>query len=378
MSTLLLSIERYSSVIMRKQMKSSSRFHLPELDIVRLLALLLVFMHHALSTFYDSNRAWVEDVGGACGSGMQLFFLLSAYLITELLLREREKTQTVHIGAFFVRRILRIWPLYFIFLGLCFAISKASHFTILTTPQFLAFIFLAGNWWAAFHGFVPTVAGPLWSISLEEQYYIVWPFISRVGERAIWGACAAFLVLANVTLWYLGMHRVFRPGVWCNSFVEFEFFALGGILALSLHGKRFAVPVWMRSVMFMIAGACIFVGHSQFQIVGDVPVGPSALIAGYALFATGVVLIFLGLFGATLPSASKPFIYLGKISYGLYVFHDLAIRIVYRLGQRIHIADALAVIMSFAMCVGFAAVSYKFIEMPFLLLKDRFTFIRSR
>jgi peptidoglycan/LPS O-acetylase OafA/YrhL len=358
-------------------MATDSRFHLPELDIVRLIAFVTVYLHH-FRAFYAQKPGWGKEAEYACGAGMQLFFLLSSYLITELLLRELEKTRTVHVRAFFARRILRIWPLYFVFLGACFALSKTTKLTVLTTPQLLALIFFWGNWWVVQYGFLTTFASPLWSISLEEQYYIIWPFIARTGKRGILAVCLCLLVLSNGTLWYLGTHNTPRPSVWCNSFVEFQFFAIGGILALALHRRKFAMYGWFRPILFVCAAAIVFFAQVRFRIAANAILGPRDLIPGYAFFGVGVVLIFLSFYGAKLPRGSAPFIYLGRISYGLYVFHELAIVIAVAFGAQFHWPIAVKVAAALALCVGLAAFSYRYLETPFLRLKSRFTFILSQ
>jgi peptidoglycan/LPS O-acetylase OafA/YrhL len=302
------------------------RFYRPELDVLRFVAFFLVFSHHALGALGSSTT--FTNIGLACGSGLQLFFLLSSFLITELLLRERERTNKIHIRAFFARRILRIWPLYFLFVIASLVISKFTHFTILTTFQFAAYMLLAGNWWNAFHGFVPTIAGPLWSISLEEQFYLLWPFISKRGVRAVWIASAFFLCASTSAICYLGIHHAYRYALWCNSFVEFQFFAAGAILALLLRNCSYA-PSWKwRWVMLAAALGAIGTGQFVFHVMNNFT-GAGDLLAGYGLWTLGVSLIFLSIYQAALPKLASPVIYLGRISYGLYVFHYLSLRIAY-------------------------------------------------
>jgi len=350
------------------------------LDLLRFLAFLLVFAHHAISDFFP-NHSILTDIGKACGSGLQLFFLLSSYLITELLLQEREKTGSIHLRAFFIRRALRIWPLYFCFIGLSLLISKTTHFTIFTTRQFLFYLLLAGNWWTVFHSFIPTVIGPLWSISVEEQYYIVWPLIGRTGaRRGLWAACILFLILSTATLIFLGHSFAPRYAVWANSFVEFQYFAVGAILALILHNRTLSLPTHLRPVLLIVACVLLYIAQWRFHIVSDRGVGATALVLGYGLFTFGVILLFLGFLQARVPEAAKPFIYLGKISYGLYVFHDLSIRLIDRAAIR-YSGDVFATLKCFAalaVSMVLAMLSYRFLELPFLHLKKRFTFIPSR
>jgi peptidoglycan/LPS O-acetylase OafA/YrhL len=355
---------------------SKERFYRPELDILRFLAFFLVFLHHSQRMYFPG--AALADVGAACASGVQVFFVLSSFLITELLLREKEKTGSVHLRFFYIRRILRIWPLYFFFIGGCLIVSKLTHFTIFTTTQFLFFLFLAGNWWSAFHGFIPRVVGPLWSISLEEQYYIVWPTIARFGRRVLWIASGLFLVASTIALWYLGSAQAERYAIWCNSFVEFQFFALGAMLAMLLHKRTLAFSPVLRIVLALAAFTIIVGDQISLHVILGPKTGPIALIAAYALLSIGIVLLFLAFFGMKVGSFAKPLIYLGKISYGLYVFHDLSLRIIYPLEQRFHFGGVLSVLFSLAVCILLASLSYKFLEMPFLRLKEKFAFVRTR
>jgi peptidoglycan/LPS O-acetylase OafA/YrhL len=88
--------------------------------------------------------------------------------------------------------------------------------------------------------------------------------------------------------------------------------------------------------------------------------------------------MFLGFYRAKLPPTAKPLIYLGKISYWLYVFHYLAIRFTVSLTHCVHAISPVAVLVPLAICIGLAMLSYRVIELPFLSLKRRFTFVRSR
>ncbi len=370
---------------------SQPRFYRPELDLLRLLAFTMVFLHHTPAEYV----AWsplLTQINHACASGVQLFFVLSSYLITELLLREREKTGSVHVQAFFMRRILRIWPLYFCFIGACLLITHLTHFVIFPTSAAVAFLLLAGNWWVAAHGFLSTVGGPLWSISLEEQYYLLWPFVARFGSRlGLWIASIGFLVCALLTLGYFGHSLAPRYAVWSNSFVEFEFFAVGAILALLLHGRNVQPPVWTRPLLMGSAALLLGLAGSYFKvIVGSGGVPARQLLSGYGCLTLAIVAIFLAFFGATVSSWAKPLEFLGRISYGLYVFHDLSIRMVYRtvyprLASLLARHNAPSGLMylpltlgSLLLCIVLAWLSYRYLEAPFLHLKVRFTFVRSQ
>jgi peptidoglycan/LPS O-acetylase OafA/YrhL len=138
--------------------KRSLRFYRPELDVVRFLAFFFVLLSHYLPNAAEQwthvvpanyARIFATAVAG-CSDGLNLFFTLSAYLIVELLLREREATGTVQIKQFYIRRVLRIWPLYFA--GLAIALALAFHDGEKNTIIWVGLSFaMLGNWFLVFH-----------------------------------------------------------------------------------------------------------------------------------------------------------------------------------------------------------------------------------
>jgi peptidoglycan/LPS O-acetylase OafA/YrhL len=378
------------------------------LDLLRFFAFLSVFLDHALPRFpaeLSSGRHGLFyrlelDVKAAGGFGVCLFFLLSAYLITELLQRERARTGTIHVQSFYIRRILRIWPLYFFFLLLGSALGLIVHTWRIPSVRIFAFLFLAGNWYVAAAGSGLTPTAPLWSISLEEQFYLVWPWIAKIGGRAaILGLSLVLLPTSWLALFYLShgflTHRVATdPTVWVNSLVQFQFFAIGALLALGLKGRYPSLPAWAR-IGILLAGILTWLTSQALfgtRIVGAPAPTAVSLIAGYTLVAIGCCLFFLGFLGMPGEWLPKPLVYLGKISYGLYVFHVLAIDCMRKtlgpLGNTnfgsggstalTAVRYLLVLAVGLAATILLAMASYRFLELPFLKLKDRFTFVQSR
>src|SRR6478736_8550417 len=185
----------------------SERFYRPELDVLRFFAFLGVFIFHTAPRtmdFYDSARYphWLSSLliptFGAGAYGVDLFFALSAYLITSLLLRERSATGRLDLRGFYLRRILRIWPLYLAF------VVFAAVFAVLVPGQHLpmryvvGYSLLAGNWIYVFYGLPASFATPLWTVSIEEQFYLAWPLAMRKASmRAMAIIAVGILVVAN-------------------------------------------------------------------------------------------------------------------------------------------------------------------------------------
>lgn len=364
-------------------------FYHPELDVLRFLAFLGVFLHHALSrdaALYIKNglspaaSQFIITAKEAGAYGVDLFFVLSSYLITELLIREHAQRGSFSISAFYVRRALRIWPLYFTFLALTVFVVP----TILPTDQFgtiyiVSFLLFFGNWVSAANGLPHSVASPLWSISVEEQFYLAWPPLLRVvGIERIKHLAIALLVVALSTRGVLAAYEVEHPAVWCNTVARLDSIALGAILAVALRGRA---PRMKTVIRVLLGGAAV----ATFLLVAKYlsQDGPSSVIT-YSVTALASVMLLLAVLQTDawflrLPAFSW-LVYLGRISYGLYVVHLLALALVPKLlivHLGLPLGFELRVLLSFALTVLLAAASYAWLEQPFLRLKERFSKIST-
>src|SRR5262249_37135014 len=168
-------------------------FYRPELDCLRFFAFFGVFVFHSFppdSAYYAVRRIpggmLLASISRAGSFGVDLFFLLSAYLITQLLLKEKVEAGGVHLKSFYIRRILRIWPLYFLGIGIAVGLSYVDHTQKFPLTYVAAFFLLCGNWLTSLVGFPGSVMNPLWSVSFEEQFYLVWPsVVARVRRQSL-------------------------------------------------------------------------------------------------------------------------------------------------------------------------------------------------
>jgi peptidoglycan/LPS O-acetylase OafA/YrhL len=372
-----------------------SRFYRPELDALRFFAFLSVFLCHLLpgdpppqvrglaSVIWRFILA-IKDAGNF---GVCIFFLLSSYLITELLRRERVQTNDTHLGSFYLRRVLRIWPLYFAVLFF-FVIGGRFWPSLRVQPgRVLAYFLLVGNWYMVVHPFTTGPLRHLWSISVEEQFYVTWPFMIKVGGmRCIKVVSIAILPISFLTIFVASIYQD-HPDVtvWLNGLVQFQFFALGALLAIYLSGeslhlsRRFRIAIGIAGVILWLVASGIF----HIKRAGFTP-GPAALCAGYAAVALGSVLIFLAMLGIASRRLPQLLIYLGKISYGLYVFHEIGLSISGALRKAVGLAShtpmlfLLNAVVALVFTIALAMLSYEYLESPFLQIKKRFTFVESR
>jgi peptidoglycan/LPS O-acetylase OafA/YrhL len=318
----------------------------------------------------------------ACAVGLCLFFTLSAYLITDLLLQEREKNGVIAVRKFYIRRALRIWPLYVlgVVIGIVWAIEANQPQDV---KRFVYYLLFAGNIYCASYGWGPNPMMALWSISVEEQFYLVWPWAMRWCSRRglIWCAIS-FLVVANAILFHWGQrHADVEHTVWPNTFVQFEMFATGILLALAKkpttrdHANMGYVLALVGPVFWFVA--CYrFLGQqpgSQFAINGV------ALMVCYALFAVGCAAVLQGFCMIGAAPMPKWAANLGKISYGLYVYHILMLQICFRFYSLFFSSHKIvAVVPAFFLTILTAKSSYAWFERPFLQLKRRFEILHTR
>ncbi len=392
MSTLTPVLERpaVERVVERSSARTSARFYHSELDILRFFAFFMVFVHHAIPhdvafwTRFGVAAPLARLIGGTAAMGafgVDVFFALSAYLITELLLREKEQFGEVDLRAFYVRRVLRIWPLYFAFVAFAAMLTLVNPGQHIGLRTGLAFTFLAGNWWIVFHGFPSSIIFPLWSVSIEEQFYVTWPAIARrISERAMVVVALAMLGVATATRFYLGTHHAGETQVWCNTLARLDPIAAGILLAVALRGEAPKLTPLARAALAAFGFACLAMAANYWVIKGD-PLATSSMVLGYPAVALGASALLLSALADNAILNKSAFVYLGRISYGLYVFHVLGLflsdYVVKDAGAslgRYLLRDAIAL----AATIALSAASYRWLETPFLRLKQRFTHVLSR
>jgi peptidoglycan/LPS O-acetylase OafA/YrhL len=360
-----------------RRARVTGSFYRPELDGLRALAFFAVFVSHGVvadAAFWQAKAGaalgpWIAGAIRGGRFGVDLFFVLSAYLITEILLRERHARGTIDVKAFWARRILRIWPLYFVFVVAALLLAPRVMVLEQLSPGYrIAFLAFAGNWAVALYGFQPSVLMHLWSVSIEEQFYLTWPLVTHgLPPRRLRAATVCLVPIAIATRVYLiAAHGSgLDDSVWCNTVARLDPIALGALLAMVLDGR---VPALRPSSarLALALGAAVTVVANRYDAVFTMPV-PGAL--AYAAIALGCAAMVAGAMslGARSLLATPALVYLGKISYGLYVFHFFFVRLV---SQRF--PSAFAPLLALAGTVAAAAASYRWLESPFLRLKSRF------
>jgi Predicted acyltransferases len=335
-------------------------------------------------TLTSHSPRWWAALGDAVGIGVPLFFTLSAYLITELLTREKSAKGELRVGAFYTRRILRIWPLYFLVLGGGFALSHLCSSERIPILALIAYTMFLGNWYASVHGYLPLGFGSLWSIAVEEQFYLIWPLVVRLGRTRLIGICVIAYLTSQIAIVTMSlMHTPIEPNIWTSTLLQLQYLALGAGISLILKFKLPSIHPVMRIALLIASGVVAWVGP---YLTDPSTLSPKATSLGtpieFALFGLAVALLFFAFIGAKELEACKPLRYLGKISYGLYLFHLPCIVLLGNIATRLyvgeHTSQVLVPFLALPISIALAATSYRFFESPFLRLKERFEVIKSR
>jgi peptidoglycan/LPS O-acetylase OafA/YrhL len=346
--------------------KSPDTTYVPALDSLRFIAFLLIFVHH-LPVFQSPVLQKIQEIGWL---GVDIFFSLSAYLLTKLLMEERASRGQINYRWFFAKRVLRIWPLYFAYITVAIGYSVATkHTDVLRAAGLFTF---TDNIFSAFQGYnnVP-FTGHLWTISFEEQFYCAIPFFAAAVfslttiKKNFWLIAMALTSLVIISV--MVKTGVRHPAIWVLP-VSHSFSILSGI-AVSINQDKFIGFSWMKTTI------ALFLSLALIGILpGTWKVGYSALFL-YPLIGAASGLILAVFLKANAQNASiltlRALTFPGKISYGLYVVHAAAIEICF---QTLHDETyIIPVIASLLLSMILATISYLVLEERFLEMKKRFT-----
>lgn len=302
------------------------RIYFPGLNGIRAIAALIVIFFHVNSTmwFYGSTPIhYFEKRDEMSRHAVVLFFVLSGYLITYLLIKEKEKFQTIDVRKFYVRRMLRIWPLFYAALILAVFVVLFNRFgkTVSYNLQSIGLYALFIPNFALMAGYkLPTIA-TLWSIGVEEQFYAAWPlFLKKIKNIVMFLLVFLFAYLA------LKLILVLTGNIWSPFSINLNFFsydtmAIGG-LAAWLYASQHPALKFLYHPALQIASWLFFAVSCV--------IGPFNIhyILNKEIYSVAFAIIILNV--STNPSAvlklhGKIPDFLGRISYGMYVLHPFVI-----------------------------------------------------
>lgn len=367
---------------------------LPALDGIRALAVTMVFLDHFGGGSHGGPllRA-VDHIRQRGWMGVDLFFVLSGFLITGILYDTRNDSR--FFSRFYARRTLRIFPVFYLVVTVLLALTPLFHYQW-RWPH-LTFLFYIGNFFGNYDFTLYQVAsrshpnalvfiGHLWSLCVEEQFYLLWPLgVWAIQDRIrlLWTA-AGFSTLALFLRLLMCLH--FAPDLaeqWITRTLPFRMDALliGAILALLLRGP--AADAVQRACKWLFLSA--FAAVLAIFVLSPAYDSFWLLVPGYTLIA----LASAGLIGTTVrPGSSsfrlfchRPFRTLGKYSYGFYIFHVLYgwawIQFLVFVSAKTHsmvLGGIIALTLNFLTTFAVSKLSYELFEVRFLRFKNRFEY----
>jgi peptidoglycan/LPS O-acetylase OafA/YrhL len=376
-------------------MKTEKSIYFTGVNGLRFIAALAVVITHIelIKRIYGFPNIWENPfINNLGGFGVYFFFVLSGFLITYLLLAEKEKQGSVHIKQFYIRRVLRIWPLYYLIMVLGFFVLPHIKYIEIDTLQaqfydhfygnLIMYMIILPNLAYSFFISVPHI-GQSWSIGVEEQFYIFWPWVISKSKNILKTLVIIIAALILLKLLILLLGRFFFNTAWytpLQRFVamsKFECMAIGGI-----------------------GGYMVFSGHPLLKILYKkyvlnlsvllIPV----LIFSPAVLQNGIHIVYSVIFliiilnvannSVMLKLENKFMNYLGKISYGIYMYHFMIIPLILcylinflEMDEAGLFMNVILYVSTILITIGVSSFSYELFESRFIKMKSRFSFIKS-
>jgi peptidoglycan/LPS O-acetylase OafA/YrhL len=350
------------------------------LDGMRALAILAVLSFHGLgpvSLAMFGSGGWL---------GVDCFFVLSGFLITKLLLDELSGTKTINIRAFFLRRVFRILPVYTAFI-LITALVNPFHRSDIWRCALVAGSFLSDYDIAlGGHSIASTGFENSWSLAVEEKFYLIWPFLLTFFSRNPIKLVATSLILSQLWRAFLIFHGADSTRLGAAFDTKFDDILWGALAATLMHAGYWQTvkqrtKLEQAAAIFLplaLLAASWFTIHPHLvRDVGGQLVYWNIMLPCLSA-ATAAFLVSLTVNSNSLEArflSFKPLVWIGKLSYSLYLWHALAFGLAAFISVYFPFTAQtpyLQEVWTLAVCVSMAAVSYYGLEKPFLKLKKKF------
>lgn len=346
---------------------------IPSLDGMRAVSIGLVLISHLMYSSGTRNPRIAMAAGSLGGFGVEVFFVISGFIITHLLLKESDRTGTVSLPNFYVRRAFRIWPAYYLFLFTVFVLQRARILGLPTRDIVAAGAFV----WNYTHA-TNTWLGHTWSLSVEEQFYLFWPAILWLfGARRALGVAVALLVIVPavriLTLVCLPPNNflVWRMGLLGHTRMDSMMFGCATAILLGHEAFRSRVVAFLGwdGRWIALAGLASSLIVTQYVPHYLETVGLSLEGAGIALMLIWLVCRADGGMGRVLNTPIL--VHVGLISFSLYLWQQLFIN-----------EKTIPILRHAPMCLlcsfVLAEFSYWCVERPFLRMREKWTRGRPR
>jgi peptidoglycan/LPS O-acetylase OafA/YrhL len=388
---------------------STTKVYFPGLNALRFFAAFAVIITHIelIKNFMGYDNLWrdpnltkgvsfvqkiVFELGGL---GVVFFFVLSGFLITYLLLVEKEKTQTIEVKKFYLRRILRIWPLYYLIVILGFIVipyftNGGVHFANKVLQDnyginlFLYLIIFPNVAYSIFPG-IPHI-GQTWSIGVEEQFYIIWPLLAKKAKNIFNMLVAVFMVMMLLKLSVLIIIKMGHTGAAVLAFKKFvamskiECMTIGGMGAYMLFQKKQSLLKYLYHPLVLplsIIAIPILINYTPAFLQDGIH-----LI--YSLVFLSIIINISSNINSPIKLENKLFAFLGKISYSIYMYHFMIIPLCIYFIKTMGILPSnkmapqlILYVLVTVLTIFISWLSFTYFEGWFLKIKKKYTVIKS-
>ncbi len=353
----------------------------PQLDAIRGLSFLAVFFFHAYKPTFGFSvlENLLFFIYRNLTLSIDIFFVLSAFLLTFLGIKEYEKYGRFSFKNYFIRRALRIWPLYYLLMFISFIVLKGiSEYTNqqLSLPPAAWYLFFVSNYYNVGHVFFLQL---LWTLSVEEQFYLIWGLCLFLFQKSLKIVIAIFILISIIfNLWAALQNK----SIYFHTVTYLFDMMCGAYAAYCVHkNNRVANFVLylsgIKSLLFYLFlpvffTSCFFIDRLLIAQANNV----FAVIMRFVFIIYCCLVIIDQMINSKkiFDFSKRPFlVYTGKISYGLYCYHGFIITFCGLILQKykIEIPSLLWAIILLLVTIFLASISYRFFEKPFLNLKER-------
>jgi peptidoglycan/LPS O-acetylase OafA/YrhL len=373
----------------QKQGMQGEKIHFENLNGLRFIGAFMVFIFHAFTinrevwgNFFESSPFIVLRKLTSIGHyGVNLFFVLSGFLITYLLLRELRKNGKIQIGFFLIRRILRLWPLYFVIVLFGFFIFPHLPFGTQTVHEFWRYGLFLSNFDEIINGSRDSLnfLTATWSVSIEEQFYIGWALVIGFFQWKTIRSFQLFFLLVVISSFIFRLYFADNPSLlYFHTLSVISDMAIGGLLATWIFEKPSIQIIeelkkWQIAVIYVGGILFLFTAH---KILPGRLIALERLISG--TFFAFVLIEQLKSKNSFYKADRIPYFErAGKLTYGFYLFHSLLIYYLCKTFESFNWSQQLGGFICYFIVLLFAnsllsVLSYRYFEKPILNLKRYF------
>lgn len=368
----------------------AQRIYFKNLDILRFIAAYMIVVLHCFALweshyhqvpyknlFSPETQVPIERIMKNLSFGVDIFFIISGFLLTYLLLAEKDKTGGVDVMKFYFRRAFRIWPLYFL---LVLIGPLLTYFFNEQSPNYgLQFIF-AGNFDMIAQGSKSTATDHLWSICVEEHFYLFCPLMIAFTPSKKLPLVLSSIILFSILFrtYMLFTSPEYGAHGYLNTFARVDVLAVGSFLGYLVYNNKiqFNHPLWARLMVYFLF-LFVFLGTDIIECGTFF----SATVKKY--FYVLCTAYWIGNFmfhpkAIFVPKKTNIFHHFGKASYGIYMFNTVVIFLILHFFSKFSFQNFFwFLVLSHAGIFLVTILSYRFFELPFLALKEKYAVIQS-